>query len=150
PVPRIPDGPPDEGRLAPQEGTFASPFEAPIRSGADGDRDHGSPPTESSGGIGLPGATGLGGGSGPGGGAPRGHVPLGANPRVKRIFQSSHLTTSQPIVKGGLRWLREHQSDEGLWDCDGFTLRCDPKLGPPCTGAGNPAFDVGVTGLALL
>jgi hypothetical protein len=37
-----------------------------------------------------------------------------------------------------------------MWDCDGFHLRCDPKLGAPCDGRGGAAHDVGVTGLALL
>lgn len=53
-------------------------------------------------------------------------------------------------MKGGLRWLAEHQSEDGSWSASGFRLRCDPKLGAECGGAGSSDFDSGVTGLALL
>ncbi len=48
----------------------------------------------------------------------------------------------------GLQWLKDHQDEDGNWDCDGF-MKHD-KEGPPCDGAGNAVHDVGVSGLALL
>ncbi|MHC4516557.1 MAG: hypothetical protein ACYS5W_23085, partial [Planctomycetota bacterium] len=48
----------------------------------------------------------------------------------------------------GLKWLRDHQDEDGKWDCDGF-MKHD-KEGPPCDGAGNAVHDVGVTALGLL
>jgi hypothetical protein len=52
------------------------------------------------------------------------------------------------VVTAGLEWLRRHQDEDGHWDCDGF-MKHD-KVGEPCTGPGNGANDIGVTGLALL
>ena len=48
----------------------------------------------------------------------------------------------------GLKWLKDHQDENGKWDCDGF-MKHD-KEGPPCDGAGNAVHDVGISGLALL
>jgi hypothetical protein len=92
---------------------------------------------------------------GPGEGTPRGGSAsrglfAGPNPRIVRLEQVAAKTKAPPVIKGGLRWLREHQSEDGMWDCDGFHLRCDPKLGAACSGQGSAAYDVGVTGLALL
>ncbi len=50
-------------------------------------------------------------------------------------------------VSAGLRWLADHQSPDGRWDCDGFEARCRRNK---CGGAGGPLHDVGVSGLALL
>jgi hypothetical protein len=47
-----------------------------------------------------------------------------------------------------LRWLADHQSEEGHWDCDGFMLL--DSEGDPCDGGGNARYDPGVSGLALL
>ncbi|MCA8944319.1 MAG: terpene cyclase/mutase family protein [Planctomycetes bacterium] len=47
-----------------------------------------------------------------------------------------------------LEWLARHQDDDGSWDADEF-MKHDVE-GTACDGAGNPAHDVGVTGLALL
>ncbi len=52
-------------------------------------------------------------------------------------------------VDHALRWLRDHQDEDGKWDCDQFSKHDDPAR-PGCDGAGNPVHDVGVTGLALL
>ena len=46
-----------------------------------------------------------------------------------------------------LDWFARHQSPDGLWSAAGFAEQCS---GPHCSGAGEPAYDVGVTGLALL
>ena len=48
----------------------------------------------------------------------------------------------------GLEWLRKHQDEDGRWDAEKF-MKHD-KEGEPCTGAGSPVNDVGVSGLALL
>jgi hypothetical protein len=51
-------------------------------------------------------------------------------------------------VNLGLEWLAKHQDEDGRWDCDGF-MKHDP-VRDRCSGPGDPRFDVGVTGLALL
>jgi hypothetical protein len=55
---------------------------------------------------------------------------------------------NQDAVTAGLEWLRLHQDEDGRWDADNF-FKHDVD-GAPCTGPGNGANDVGVTGLALL
>lgn len=76
-------------------------------------------------------------------------APRGAsNPRVLR--SQPFRPKVEPLLMEGLRWLREHQSEDGAWDCDGFALRCDPKRDPACSGPGSGNFDAGVTGLAIL
>jgi hypothetical protein len=52
-------------------------------------------------------------------------------------------------IDSGLQWLKNHQDDDGKWDCDQFMKHDDPGS-DPCDGAGNGVHDVGVTGLALL
>ncbi len=47
----------------------------------------------------------------------------------------------------GLKWLKDHQDDDGKWDADNFMKHDE---GAPCDGAGHAVHDVGVTGLALL
>ena len=51
-------------------------------------------------------------------------------------------------IGAGLEWLKNHQDEDGRWDCDGF-MKHDTE-GEACDGAGEAAYDVGVTGLALL
>ncbi len=51
-------------------------------------------------------------------------------------------------VEWGLQWLANHQSENGMWDCDGFMYNCDEE--PISDGPGYPAYDAGVSGLALL
>jgi hypothetical protein len=51
-------------------------------------------------------------------------------------------------VIDGLEWLRKHQDDDGHWDAEGF-MKHD-REGLPCTGAGIPVNNVGVTALAAL
>ncbi|MBK9388410.1 MAG: terpene cyclase/mutase family protein [Planctomycetes bacterium] len=50
-------------------------------------------------------------------------------------------------VEDGLRWLKNHQDEDGKWDSDEFDRHCE---GAPCTGAGSSSHNVGLTGLALL
>ncbi|HEX5054161.1 MAG TPA: prenyltransferase/squalene oxidase repeat-containing protein [Planctomycetota bacterium] len=51
-------------------------------------------------------------------------------------------------IDAGLQWLKNHQDDDGKWDCDQF-MKHDTD-GEPCDGPGSAVHDVGVTGLALL
>ncbi|MBL8722749.1 MAG: terpene cyclase/mutase family protein [Planctomycetes bacterium] len=51
-------------------------------------------------------------------------------------------------IDAGLKWLKDHQDEDGKWDTDQF-MKHDTE-GEPCDGAGNPVHDIGVTGLALL
>jgi hypothetical protein len=53
-------------------------------------------------------------------------------------------------IDAGLQWLKNHQDEDGKWDCDEFMKHDLADGGPICDGAGNPVHDVGVTGLALL
>lgn len=55
---------------------------------------------------------------------------------------------SDPRVDRALRWLADHQDDDGSWDSDGF-MKHDPPS-DPCEGPGSALHDVGVTSLALL
>ncbi len=52
-------------------------------------------------------------------------------------------------IDAGLQWLKNHQDDDGKWDCDNFQKHDDPSS-DICDGVGNATHDVGVTGLALL
>jgi len=57
-------------------------------------------------------------------------------------------------IELGLRWLAEHQDDDGKWDADGF-MKHDARDASASgrgrsDGAGNPVHDVGMTGLAML
>ena len=55
-------------------------------------------------------------------------------------------------VDDALRWLKAHQSPDGGWECETFRKWCDlkPASGAGPEGAGKAAYDVGVTGMALL
>jgi hypothetical protein len=52
-------------------------------------------------------------------------------------------------IDAGLQWLKNHQDEDGKWDCDQF-MKHDDASSEICDGAGNAVHDVGVTGLALL
>ncbi len=54
----------------------------------------------------------------------------------------------QQAVRAGLTWLVAHQAADGRFGCATFA-ELDPP-GQECDGAGNPAYDVGTTALALL
>ena len=83
-------------------------------------------------------AVGLGGGAGgPYGGRGNG----GGNGKTPRPHHGS--------TEAALEWLKNHQDEDGKWDCDGFGKHDDPAS-EPCGGPGNATHDVGVTGLALL
>ena len=57
---------------------------------------------------------------------------------------------TEAAVLGGLQWLKDHQSPDGLWDCDEFMYQDQYPSKPQSDGAGDATNDVGVTGLALL
>ena len=56
--------------------------------------------------------------------------------------------SSAAAIESGLEWLKNHQDEDGKWDCDGFNKH--DETGEQCDGLGNGVHDVGVTGLALL
>ena len=67
--------------------------------------------------------------------------------RFKRGKPRGGDPTAKPLADG-LKWLADHQDEDGKWDSDGF-MKHDPA-GDRTTGPGQPEHDVGVTGLALL
>ncbi|MCB9882206.1 MAG: terpene cyclase/mutase family protein [Planctomycetes bacterium] len=54
--------------------------------------------------------------------------------------------TEGPVM-AGLKWLFEHQDDDGKWDADEFDKHCQ---GDRCEDPGGSLHDTGLTGLALL
>ena len=54
---------------------------------------------------------------------------------------------TETAVMWALRWLKNHQSPDGHWDCDGFDAMCKMNR---CDGPGEGTYDPGVSGLALL
>ena len=54
---------------------------------------------------------------------------------------------TQSAVDLALEWLKNHQSNGGHWDSDGFDEMC--KLNK-CSGHGEAVYDPGLSGLALL
>jgi hypothetical protein len=79
-----------------------------------------------------------------GGGGPGGNGPGHNGPGVTRGHPPNDLEQS---TIAALRWLANHQSPDGRWDCDGFDAQCKKNK---CDGRGEATYDVGVTGLALL
>ena len=60
---------------------------------------------------------------------------------------------SNPVLSSALEWLARHQSPDGSWSCSAFRDNCGTpanRAALPCSGAGYPEHDIGVTGLALL
>jgi len=83
--------------------------------------------------------------------SPTGGKKLGGGGRGKydkRFLSGPRNKPNNDAVMAGLEWLRRHQDEDGRWDADLF-FKHDTE-GAPCTGPGNGANDVGVTGLALL
>jgi hypothetical protein len=73
-------------------------------------------------------------------------------PVVPGEFRSRRSGVSQKLaIKAGLDWLTRHQSANGSWEADGFDALCSQKgLKRACGGPGQPEFETGVTGLALM
>jgi len=57
---------------------------------------------------------------------------------------------TEQALKDALEWLKNHQGQDGSWDCDGFSNECGKIGNTTCGNPGNATHDVGVTGLALL
>ncbi len=57
------------------------------------------------------------------------------------------VATPQALADG-LKWLAEHQDEDGRWSCAEFMKHDPPDA--QCDGAGDQLHDVGMTGLALL
>jgi hypothetical protein len=55
---------------------------------------------------------------------------------------------TEGAVTRGLKWLAEHQDEDGGWSADGFQRHC--RHVTPCGGRGFPEFDTGVAALAVL
>jgi hypothetical protein len=51
-------------------------------------------------------------------------------------------------VARGLRWLADHQDEDGGWSADGFRRHCRHVVA--CSGRGLSEFDAGLTALAVL
>jgi len=59
-------------------------------------------------------------------------------------------SAAEQALKDALEWLKNHQSPDGSWDCDGFMSNCGKIGSTTCPDGGNATHDVGTTGLALL
>ena len=75
-------------------------------------------------------------------GGPKGNRGHGHTPRKRGPKHEAN-------IRHGLDWLRDHQDEDGKWDCDQFMKHDDPGSAV-CDGPGSATHDVGVTGLALL
>jgi hypothetical protein len=73
--------------------------------------------------------------------------PIGSR-RELRAAGGTRESKDLPVaLTDGLSWLARHQEDDGHWSSSGFDKRCSDAT---CAGPGYQAFDVGVTGLAVL
>ena len=66
----------------------------------------------------------------------------------KRNLRAGGGKGTEQAIKDGLEWLKNHQDEDGKWDCDEF-MKHDPS-GDKTDGAGDPNHDIGDTGLSLL
>ena len=66
----------------------------------------------------------------------------------KRNLRAAGGSGTEQALKDGLEWLKNHQDEDGKWDCDEFSKHCPG--GDTCAGPGMPEHDIGDTGLALL
>ena len=82
--------------------------------------------------------------------------PIGLGPgsaglghgRLSRKAGARGHSAQAKAIADSLRWLRDHQDEDGRWDADGF-MKHDVD-GEVCDGPGNGVHDIGLTGLALL
>ena len=67
--------------------------------------------------------------------------------RENLVAQAGGTRASESCVLAALKWLARHQNPDGSWGAKSYRKQCvDDK----CAGAGDPDYDAGVTGLALL
>ncbi len=77
-----------------------------------------------------------------------GELPAVYTHRKRSNFRGTYGRKAARMVDRALGWLARHQGADGTWDCDEFTHTC--RGGKPCIGPGYEAYDLGVTGLAML
>jgi len=79
---------------------------------------------------------------------PRGGAPLRPIARFGfRAQAKKDSFASQSCVLAALKWLARHQNSDGSWGARSYSNQC---VGDKCAGQGDPEYDTGVTGLALL
>jgi hypothetical protein len=89
--------------------------------------------------------------------APRLLGPRVGAEKTKALQANGGSAATEKAVAAGLDWLARHQGDDGLWDADGFTSKCDPA-GKPCSGIGKGQhgedvpcpFDEAISALATM
>jgi hypothetical protein len=84
----------------------------------------------------------------PAGALPPGQVEEPPPPPTSEPAAAGKRESYQAATKRALVWLKQHQDEDGRFDCDGF-MKHDLE-GVPCDGAGSAVHDIGVTGLAVL
>ncbi len=72
----------------------------------------------------------------------------GAGGKYSARRSSSRSAEVAEAIASALRWLEQHQDEDGRWDCDGFFKH--DSAGKPGDGGGAAVHDVGATALALL
>ncbi len=73
--------------------------------------------------------------------------------RKRAIGQHGGSRGSESAVEAGLRWLKKHQSPNGVWDVVNYPMNCteDPKCEPGHASHGpKEGADIAMTGYALL
>jgi HEAT repeat protein len=71
--------------------------------------------------------------------------------KSRALRQNGGSKTTESAVRAALKWLSEHQNEDGRWDTDQWALRCKNKEAwKRVTKVRKRQWDVQVTGLALL
>ncbi|MBI4606354.1 MAG: terpene cyclase/mutase family protein [Planctomycetes bacterium] len=86
--------------------------------------------------------------TGPGNGPRPAGLPSRLEGKAAALREHGGGAQTEGAVARGLRWLAEHQDDDGSWSADGFQRHCRHTVS--CPGKGLSEFDVGVTALAVL
>src|SRR6185503_9710310 len=87
-------------------------------------------------------------GGGKGGGGPYGRPNRGGNKNLNPPGHGNRAPKdAENAVTEALKWLARHQNPDGSWGAKNHLDHC---VGSKCAGVGDPEFDTGVTGLALL
>jgi hypothetical protein len=82
-----------------------------------------------------------------GGGSGRYGGPYGGRFNKRPMGKKTDGPSPEDAVRAALKWLAHHQGPDGGWGAESFSKQC---TGGRCSGAGDAAFDTGVTGLAVL